>query len=284
MVRAHAKEWRIDPNRIGIMGFSAGAELAAASGDLLRRLRQSQPRSRTIRWPASVRAPISSASSIPARRRLRGGDAANSQKRAPCVHHLRRLGRSQHAVWADEYFAAMLAASVPNIEMHIYANGHHPGSGSTGGLTDRLGHAVRHVAEPLHRLVPRFGFLAKARHRNPRGHRRGGVCETATTQFRTTRRARCARWFTCNACGVNLSQLAIARRPQCLAVQQRLFRQPGFIRIVEHHAGTRQFALQRHQPSTLRQCCPQLFKIVVTEIGYQPTFVLCLAMRLHVFS
>src|SRR5439155_4953344 len=29
MVRAHAKEWRLDPNRIGIMGFSAGAELAA---------------------------------------------------------------------------------------------------------------------------------------------------------------------------------------------------------------------------------------------------------------
>jgi endo-1,4-beta-xylanase len=31
MVRAHAKEWRIDPNKIGIMGFSAGAELAAAA-------------------------------------------------------------------------------------------------------------------------------------------------------------------------------------------------------------------------------------------------------------
>src|SRR5437763_8898282 len=29
LVRAHAKEWRIDPNRIGIMGFSAGAELSA---------------------------------------------------------------------------------------------------------------------------------------------------------------------------------------------------------------------------------------------------------------
>jgi hypothetical protein len=26
---------------------------------------------------------------------------------------------------------------VPNLEMHIYGNGHHPGSGSTGGLTDR---------------------------------------------------------------------------------------------------------------------------------------------------
>ena len=29
LVRAHAKDWNIDPNRIGIMGFSAGAELAA---------------------------------------------------------------------------------------------------------------------------------------------------------------------------------------------------------------------------------------------------------------
>ena len=29
MVRARAKEWRIDPNRIGIMGFSAGGEQAA---------------------------------------------------------------------------------------------------------------------------------------------------------------------------------------------------------------------------------------------------------------
>jgi acetyl esterase/lipase len=30
MVRAHADEWHIDPNRIGVLGFSAGAHLAAA--------------------------------------------------------------------------------------------------------------------------------------------------------------------------------------------------------------------------------------------------------------
>src|SRR3954453_2493295 len=30
MVRAYAKEWNLDPDKIGIMGFSAGAELAAA--------------------------------------------------------------------------------------------------------------------------------------------------------------------------------------------------------------------------------------------------------------
>ena len=29
MVRSHAAEWNIDPNRVGVMGFSAGGELAA---------------------------------------------------------------------------------------------------------------------------------------------------------------------------------------------------------------------------------------------------------------
>jgi len=34
MVRAYAKQWNIDPAKIGIMGFSAGAELAAPSAVL----------------------------------------------------------------------------------------------------------------------------------------------------------------------------------------------------------------------------------------------------------
>ena len=34
-------------------------------------------------------------------------------------------GDRGHAVWAIEYFSAMLAMSVPNIEMHIYGNGVH---------------------------------------------------------------------------------------------------------------------------------------------------------------
>ena len=32
-----------------------------------------------------------------------------------------------HAVWADEYFSAMLHAGIPNVEMHIYARGKHGG-------------------------------------------------------------------------------------------------------------------------------------------------------------
>ncbi len=53
-------------------------------------------------------------------------------------------GDEQHAMWATDYFKAMLAAWVPNVEIHIYAEGHHPGDQvgpdeppSTGGLTDR---------------------------------------------------------------------------------------------------------------------------------------------------
>ena len=38
LVRAHAKDWHIDPNKIGIMGFSAGAELAATAGHQICRI------------------------------------------------------------------------------------------------------------------------------------------------------------------------------------------------------------------------------------------------------
>lgn len=34
MVRANAKEWNIDPNRVGILGFSAGGHLASSAGTL----------------------------------------------------------------------------------------------------------------------------------------------------------------------------------------------------------------------------------------------------------
>ncbi|MEQ1826375.1 MAG: hypothetical protein ABL921_10520 [Pirellula sp.] len=49
-------------------------------------------------------------------------------------------GDRVHAIWASDYFSAMLQASIPNVEMHIYGNGYHPGDrGSSGGMTWRNG-------------------------------------------------------------------------------------------------------------------------------------------------
>lgn len=143
-VRAYAKEWNIDPNKIGIMGFSAGAELASAAavlyddfdkknsdaGDPLAGIR-SRPDFARIIYPgpspfARNRTPPPVPRNVPPSFVVCGGS-----------------GDRVHAVWAIEYFSAMLAASVPNIEMHIYGAGRHPGdplpdgSRMSGGLTDR---------------------------------------------------------------------------------------------------------------------------------------------------
>jgi endo-1,4-beta-xylanase len=144
MVRAYAREWHIDPNKIGIMGFSAGAELAdpaavlfddfdrknGGAGDPLAGI-PSRPDFVGIIYPGP--SPFTrnrTASPIP-------------RNVPPAFIACGGSGDRGHAVWAIEYFSAMLALSVPNIEMHIYGVGRHPGdalpdgSHQTGGLTDR---------------------------------------------------------------------------------------------------------------------------------------------------
>ena len=54
-------------------------------------------------------------------------------------------GDRGHAIWALEYYEAMLRAGVPNVEMHLYGHGRHPGealpdgSRMSAGLADRNG-------------------------------------------------------------------------------------------------------------------------------------------------
>ena len=139
MVRAYAKDWRLDPKKIGIMGFSAGAELAAPAAiyfddfdaankdanDPLAGI-SSRPDFVGIVYPGPT--PFA-----------RGATPTIPRNVPPAFLICAGSGDQQHAIWANDYFTAMLAARVPNIEMHIYAQGFHPGSGSTGGLTDRNG-------------------------------------------------------------------------------------------------------------------------------------------------
>jgi acetyl esterase/lipase len=144
MVRAHAAEWKIDPHKIGIMGFSAGAELASATAVLYDDFDKKN---------SSPSDPLAGISSRPDFVGLvypgptpfaRNRTAPSIPRNVPPTFIVSGGSDDQvHAVWADEYFAAMLALHVPNIEMHIYANGRHPGdplrdgSHMTGGLTDR---------------------------------------------------------------------------------------------------------------------------------------------------
>ncbi len=144
MVRAYAKEWNIDPNKIGMMGFSAGAELAAAAAVLFDDFDKKNSA------PGDPLAGISSRGDFVgiiypgpspfARNRTAPPIPRNAP---PAFTICGGSGDRMHAIWAMEYFNAMLTLGVPNIEMHIYGNGRHPGdplpdgSRMTGGLTDR---------------------------------------------------------------------------------------------------------------------------------------------------
>jgi len=146
LVRAYAKQWNFDPNKIGIMGFSAGAELSSPAAVLF------DDFDKKNNDPAD---PLSGVTSRPdfvgiiypgptpfARNRT---PPAIPRNVAPAFIATPGSGDRGHAIWAMDYFAAMLAIGVPNIEMHIYGNGRHPGdalsdgSRMTGGLTDRGG-------------------------------------------------------------------------------------------------------------------------------------------------
>ncbi|MEO8427429.1 MAG: alpha/beta hydrolase, partial [Verrucomicrobiota bacterium] len=75
----------------------------------------------------------------------RGGNPPIPRNAPPAFTICAGSGDRVHAIWANEYFTAMLQAGIPNVEMHIYGNGRHPGdplsdgSRMSAGLTDRNG-------------------------------------------------------------------------------------------------------------------------------------------------
>jgi endo-1,4-beta-xylanase len=144
LVRAYAKQWNIDPHKIGIMGFSAGAELAAPASVLFEDFDKKN---------SSPDDPLAGVSSRPDFVGIiyPGPSPFARNRTPPPVPRIAPpafvvcggSGDAVHAVWAMEYFSAMLAMKIPNIELHIYGNGRHPGdalpdgSRMSGGLTDR---------------------------------------------------------------------------------------------------------------------------------------------------
>ena len=145
MVRAHAADWNIDPHRIGIMGFSAGAELSAPAAVYFEEF------DRTNNAPTDPLAGVSSRPDFvgiiyPGPSPFaRGGNPPIPRSAPPAFITCASAGDRVHAIWANEYYMSMLQAGIPNLEMHLYGNGRHPGdslpdgSHMTGGLSDRHG-------------------------------------------------------------------------------------------------------------------------------------------------
>jgi acetyl esterase/lipase len=144
LVRAHAPALGIDPRKIGIIGFSAGAELSSATAVLYEDFDaknrdaadplagvSSRPDWVGIIYPGPT--PFAKNRTAP----------AIPKDVPPAFIASGASGDRGHAIWAMDYFGAMLALGVPNIEMHLYGNGRHPGdplpdgSRQSGGLTDR---------------------------------------------------------------------------------------------------------------------------------------------------
>jgi len=134
MVRAHAQEWGIDPHKIGVMGFSAGAELAAPAAVFYDRFDQanngagdplhgisSRPDFAVLVYPGPTPFARDPNTPIP-------------KDAPPTFITCAGTDDASHAQWSDDYFSAFLKARIPNLEMHIYGDGVH-----ANGLKDRNG-------------------------------------------------------------------------------------------------------------------------------------------------
>ena len=160
-VRAHAAEWHIDPHKIGVVGFSAGAELTMAAAIQYpafdaKNGAAGDPLAGVTSRPDFVGSIYPGPSLFTPAWTSKNGTPPIPKDAPPSFIAGAGWQDKVHAVWADEYFSAMLNAGIPNVEMHIYARGVH-GNGlayrdftGEGSWQDRFVHWLRDL-----------GFFAK---------------------------------------------------------------------------------------------------------------------------
>jgi endo-1,4-beta-xylanase len=119
-IRANATEWGVDPNRIGVMGFSAGGEQAAW---LLLKFDQGQADATDAVDRASCR-PDFVVMVYAGWKRM---DMSNVPKDAPPTFLTSAgLDDAFHARQTVQFYTALFEAGVP-VELHIYSHGGHGG-------------------------------------------------------------------------------------------------------------------------------------------------------------
>jgi acetyl esterase/lipase len=123
LTRAHAAEWRIDPKRVGVLGFSAGGHLVVIlgnhadykrPGDLLNEI-DARPNFVVVLYPGYL-------SDAPALNKLSHGIDPSSN--TPPTFLLQAEDDPVHEENALLYFQALKEAKVP-AELHLYAQGGH---------------------------------------------------------------------------------------------------------------------------------------------------------------
>ena len=125
MVRAHAAEWNIDPHRIGVLGFSAGAHLSAAlSTHFDQRLydpidaadqQSCRPDFAVIIYPGYI--------ALSEQNFAQNPEIHVTEKTPPSII-VQTEDDPVHVENSTVYFLALKNAKVP-VEMHLYAQGGH---------------------------------------------------------------------------------------------------------------------------------------------------------------
>jgi len=151
LVRSYAKDFNFDPNKIGMMGFSAGAELSAPAAVEFVEFDKKNPGVSSRPDFAGIIYPGPSPFT-------RGRTAPEIPANVPPAFIASPgSGDRVHAIWAMEYYSAMLMKGVPNIEMHLYGNGVHGGA-----MTDRRGIPFGTWQTRFIEWFRDLGFLEKA--------------------------------------------------------------------------------------------------------------------------
>ena len=125
MVRQHAAEWHIDPSRVGVLGFSAGAHLAAAlSTHFDKRLYDPVDAADQLSCRPDFAFIIYPGYLANAAKNMAPNADINPTDKTPPSFIVQAENDPVHVENATVYFLQLKAAKVP-AELHIYAEGGH---------------------------------------------------------------------------------------------------------------------------------------------------------------
>ena len=125
LVRQHSSEWHIDPNRIGVLGFSAGGHLAAAlSTDFEKRIYPAIDAADQLSCRPDFAVIIYPGYLALAEENFEPNPAIHVTAQTPLPLLVQAEDDPVHVENSIVYFIALKHAGVP-AEMHIYAQGGH---------------------------------------------------------------------------------------------------------------------------------------------------------------